>query len=100
MTKAPILVKANIDQPVIVTTDVSGTHVGGVLTQVQADVTNRDISYFSRKLKEAECRYSVIDKEALAVVLTCRLISSLSEGSIIYYSDRPPTLSHHLEGKD
>ncbi len=72
LTEAPILVKADVHEPFIVTTDASGTHVGGVLIQVQADGTNRSISYFSRKLKGAECSYSVTDKEALAVVLTCR----------------------------
>ncbi len=65
----PVLVRADIHQPFIVTTDDSGTHVGGVLSQVQADGTNRAIGYFSRKLKGAECRYSVTDKEALAVLL-------------------------------
>ncbi len=46
--------------------------MGGVMIQVQSDGTNRAIDYFSRKLLGAECRYSVTDKEALAVVLTCR----------------------------
>ncbi len=53
LTQAPILVKADIHQPFIVTTDTSGTHVGRVLSQVQADGTNRPIGYFSRKLKGA-----------------------------------------------
>ncbi len=55
LTQAPILVKADVHQPFIVTTDASGTHVGGVLSQVQTDGTNRPIGYFSRKLKGAEC---------------------------------------------
>ncbi len=72
LTQAPILVKADVHQLFTGTTDASGTHVGGVLSQMQADGTNWAIGYFSRKLKGPECRYSVTDKEALAVVLTCR----------------------------
>ncbi len=72
LIQAPVLVGADIHKPFIVTTDASGTHVGGVLSQLQADGTNRALGYFSKKLKGAECRYSATDKEALAVVLTCR----------------------------
>ena len=69
---APILVRADGEKDFIVTTDASDTHVGGVLSQVQEDGTIAAIGYFSRKLKGAETRYSVTDKEALGVVLTCR----------------------------
>ncbi len=72
LTQAPILVKADIQRPFIVTTDASHTHVGGVLSQVQSDGSNKAIGYFSRKLKGAEFRFSATDMEALAVVLTCR----------------------------
>ncbi len=46
----PILVKAQLDQPFIVTTDASKSHVGGVLSQIQDDNTNKPIGYFSKKL--------------------------------------------------
>ncbi len=68
----PILVKAQLDQPFIVNTDASNSHVGGVLSQIQDDNTNKHIGYFSKKLSPCETRYPVTDKEALAVKLTCR----------------------------
>ena len=72
LTQAPILVRAEVNQPFIVTTDASNTHVGGVLSQIQLDGSNKPIGYFSRKLSSPEARYSATDKEALRVVLTCR----------------------------
>ncbi len=70
--RAPVLVRADIAKPFVLTTDASDTHVGGVLSQAQPDGSDRAIGYFSKKLKPAETRYSVTDKEALAVVLACR----------------------------
>ena len=72
LTHAPVLVRAQIDQPFILTTDASNTHVGGVLSQIQQDGQNKPIAYFSKKLNSTEGRYSVTDKEALAIVLACR----------------------------
>ncbi len=74
--------RGDVHQPFIVTTDASGTHVGGVLNQVQAGGTNRAIGYFSGKLKVAECRYWIIDKEALAVELTCRHFHNFLWGTV------------------
>ena len=72
LVKAPILVKAQTDQPFLLTTDASDTHVGGVLSQIQPDGNNCPVGYFSKKLNPGETRYSVTDKEALAIVLACR----------------------------
>ncbi len=68
----PILVEAQLDQPFLVTTDASNTHVGGVLSQFQDNNANKPIGYFSKKFSPFETRYSVTDKEVLAVILTCR----------------------------
>ena len=72
LVSAPVLVKARVNEPFIVTTDASNTHVGGVLSQVQADGANKPIGYFSKKLSPCESRYSATDKEALAIILTCQ----------------------------
>ncbi len=88
LMQAPILVKADTQQPFVITTDASYTHVGGVLSLVQSDASNRAIGYFSRKLKGAEFRYSATDKEALAVVLTCR-----NFGHYLWGSKSIPTIS-------
>ena len=58
-------------KPYILIADASQTHVGTVLGQIQDNGTGAAIGYFSKKLKPAEKKYSVMDKEALAVVLAC-----------------------------
>ncbi len=69
---APVLVKAQVHQLFILTTDASDSHVGGVLSQIQPDGSNQPTGYFSKKLNPCETRYSATNKEALAVVLACR----------------------------
>ena len=72
IAKAPVLVRAQTGQPFIITTDASNTHVGGVISQTQIDGDVKPLGYFSKKLNSPESRYSATDKEALAVILTCR----------------------------
>ncbi len=69
LSKAPFLVRAQIHQPFIVTTDASNSRVGGVLSQTQSDGKAKPLGYFSKKLNSTESRYSATDTEALAVVL-------------------------------
>ncbi len=63
---APILVRADISKLFVVTTYASDTNIRGMLSQAQADTSDQAVGYFSKT------RYSVTDKEALAVVLICR----------------------------
>ncbi len=94
LTSAPVLVRAGVHKPFIITTDASDTHVGGVLSLLQADGSNRAIGYFSRKLNGAECRYSVTDKEARSVVLICRHFNHFIWGSVFtIVTDHQPQTS-------
>ncbi len=72
LASAPVLARAQTDQPFIITTDASNTHVGGVLSQIQPEGSTKPLGYFSKKLNHPESRYSATDKEVLAVVLACR----------------------------
>ena len=69
---APVLAPIQLGKVCIITTDASDVGVGGVLSQEGTDGVRRPVAYFGRKLNPAERRYSVTDKEALAIVLTCR----------------------------
>ncbi len=44
LVNAPILVKAQVDQPFILTTDASDTHVGGILSQLQSVGANKPVT--------------------------------------------------------
>ena len=94
LSDAPVLVKADLTQPFIVTTDASNTHVGGVLSQIQPDGSNKPIDYFSKKLNATESRYSATDREALGVVLICRNFHHYLWGSkFSIFTDHQPLTS-------
>ena len=60
-------------RPTVIAADASLNGIGAVLLQVQDDGNRRPISYASRSrsLSDAEKRYAVIEKEALAGVWVC-----------------------------
>ncbi|KAL1263297.1 hypothetical protein QQF64_006036 [Cirrhinus molitorella] len=58
----------NPELPTIVTTDASDYGIGGVLTQIHADTTERTVAFASRTLTTTEQKYSTVEKEALACV--------------------------------
>ncbi len=72
LMEALLLVRNDVSKPFVVTTDANDTQVGVVLSQARADGSDRAVGNFSKRLKLAETRYSVTDKQALAVVLTFR----------------------------
>jgi hypothetical protein len=55
------------------TTDASPTGLGAVLSQIdpQDPTRKRIVFYASRRLSEVECKYSQVEREALAVVWEC-----------------------------
>ncbi len=94
LAQAPILARAQSNQPFILTTDASNTHVGGVLSQTQEDGSVRPLGYFSKKLNSTENRYSATDKEALAVLLSCRHFHHYLWGtSFTIFTDHQPLTS-------
>nr|GEV97415.1 reverse transcriptase domain-containing protein [Tanacetum cinerariifolium] len=67
LTKAPILIALNWDQPFELMCDASDFAVGAVLGQ-RIDKHFRLIHYASKMMTEAESNYTSIEKEKLAVV--------------------------------
>ena len=71
-------------------TDASDVAVGAVLHQ-RATGQWQPISYFSRKLKPAEVRYSAFDRELLAIYLSIRHFRHMVEGrEFSVYTDHKP----------
>ena len=67
LSDAPVLALPRPDFSFLLYTDASDFAIGGVLMQNQGDGP-RPVAYFSRKLNDAERKYIVPDKEALALV--------------------------------
>lgn len=63
----PILILPDCSKPFFVGTDASGTAIGAVLLQ-EEDGLRKPVAYASRKLIDAETRYSTIERECLAIV--------------------------------
>lgn len=66
MCQGPILQSPDFDLPFTVQTDASGTGLGAVLLQGEAEDC-KPVLYISRKLHPRETRYSTFEKECLAV---------------------------------
>ena len=66
LCEAPVLRFPDLDRPFTVQTDASGYGLGAVLTQHFED-GEHPIAYASRTIKDAETRYSTIEKEALGI---------------------------------
>ena len=67
VTNAPCLARWDRELPARVVTDVSKIGIGSVLEQKHSEGW-RPISFWSRKLRDPETRYSTTDREWLAVV--------------------------------
>lgn len=64
----PCLLLPDVDKSFTLHTDASDYAIGAVLSQVGDDGESHPVGFASRKLKDAEVRYSTFEREALAVV--------------------------------
>lgn len=65
---APVLRTPDLEREMILQMDVSNRGVGAVLSQIHNDGEEHPIVYVSKKLLPREERYSIVEKECLAVV--------------------------------
>lgn len=73
LAKATLLSHPKSGAPLYLVTDASDKAVGAVLQQC-IDGIWRPISFFSKKLKPAETRYSTFDRELLAVFFSSKAL--------------------------
>lgn len=69
ISNPPVLQIANFQKPFILMTDASAAAAGGCLLQENDHGDLLPIAYYSKKFNECEMRYTVYEKEALAVIL-------------------------------
>ena len=67
LCEEPVLQYPDFSKPFILTTDASGTAIGGILSQGEIN-QDRPIAYASRTLTDNEQKYDTYEKEALAIV--------------------------------
>ena len=68
LTSKPILSTPNFSNPFILQTDASNTGLGAVLSQIDDNGDEKPIAFISRKLLEREEKYTISEKECLAIV--------------------------------
>ena len=83
LAKALLLYHPKPDAPTCIMSDAFDHAVGAVLQQ-RVDGAWHPISYFSRKLKPTETRYSTFDRELLSVFLAIKHFSYFVEGREFY----------------
>ena len=82
-----------MDGPLLLRTDASDVAIGGVLEQKQGGHP-RPLAFFSRILKPAEKRYSVFDRELLALHQSVRHFRHFLEGNaFVALTDHRPLVS-------
>ena len=67
MSSAPVLKLPKLEEQFIIRTDASGNGLGAVLMQ-ESEGELFPVMYVSRKLKERETNYAIVEKECLAIV--------------------------------
>ena len=70
IAEPPVLAHFDVEASTIVSCDASGTAIAGCLSQVKGGV-ERPVAFASRALSEAERKYSVSEREALACIWAC-----------------------------
>lgn len=69
LSNPPILIFPDFTQPFILRTDCSMLSASGILSQGEIP-NDRPIHYFSKVLNSAQTRYSTVEKELLAIILS------------------------------
>ena len=78
LSSATLLAHPSPSATISLAVDASATHVGGVLQQHQSGAW-APLAFFSKKLTDAEARYSTFDRELLAAFATIRHFRFLLE---------------------
>ena len=80
LSEAAILAHLQSEPELSLAVDASDHHVSGVQQQ-RVGAGWKPLAFFSRKLNTAEAKYSPLDREVLAFMMTIRHFRCLVEGS-------------------
>ena len=88
----PVLKAPDFSKSFSVAVDASDSGVGGVLLQKKDNNIWHPIAYFSKKLSPCQSRYSTIEKELLAIVMTLKHFEVYigNKGTTVVLTDHNP----------
>ena len=91
LVTAPILAPPDHTKPYHVFSDASGNGIGAILGQFADDNRLRTVDMVSRRLSNAETRYTTTERELLAIVYALKQWRHLLEGQkIVCHTDHAP----------
>lgn len=107
---ATMLVHPDVNAPISIATDASCDHIGGVLQQFVDNVW-QPLAFFSRKLDDAQKKYSTFDRELLAIYSAIKHFRYFVEGrefsiftdhkplatALFTKAERSPRQANHLD---
>ena len=94
LSSAPVLAAPRLDHPFRLQVDASDVGAGAVLLQVDEKGVEKPVCFFSKKFKGYQRHYSVIEKEALALVLALQHFDVYvgSGSKLVVYTDHNPLI--------
>ena len=98
LAAASLLVHPHPDAPTCILTDASDTAVGAVLQQ-RIDNKWCPLAYFSRKLNSAQQKYSMFDRELLAIYLSIQHFRYFVEGRDFFIVTDHKPLTYALRSR-
>ena len=93
ISKEAILAFPNFNEEFVIYTDASNYQLGGVITQKQ-----KPLAFYSRKLKDAQTRYTTTERELLSIVEILKEFRTILLGQkIIVYTDHKNLIYNDLQ---
>lgn len=95
ISSAPVLAAPRLDEPFQLQVDASNLGAGAVLLQTGMDGIDHPVSFFSRKFNSYQLNYSIVEKEALALIWALKHFEVYVSGGgkpLVVYTDHNPLM--------
>ena len=101
ISSAPVLAAPRMGEPFKLQVDASKLGAGAVLLQTGEDGMDHPVSFFSRKFNSYQLNYSIVEKEALALIWALQhfevYVGGGVEPLVVYTDHNPLTFLHSLQ---